>query len=195
MDAVNLDACRLVDPACAPALRRVVLWSVTSTFPRECHRDGRAPACRPDDRREVRRGPDSDICPVWRIHRPGARRPLVGSGNGCVAATSLDGGRPTVRPGCSTRHRYRSPDTATEEPTFRHHGPTQARHPVVHWHEHVESRMRGQLARPVRRCGPGRQTSGNADTAPWSDPTRIRRSISDTTIGVRKGTSLRWRPR
>jgi hypothetical protein len=30
--------------------------------------------------------------------------------------------------------------------------------------------MRGQLARPVRRCGPGKQTSRNADTAPRSDP-------------------------
>ena len=31
--------------------------------------------------------------------------------------------------------------------------------------------MPGELARPVRRCGPGKRTIGNDSTAPRSDPT------------------------
>jgi transposase len=38
----------------------------------------------------------------------------------------------------------------------------------------MKSPVRGQRARRVRRCRPGKRTSRKADTAPWSDPTSMR---------------------
>jgi hypothetical protein len=45
-----------------------------------------------------------------------------------------------------------------------------------------ESRMRGQLARPVREGGQRKRTSRNADTAPLADPTTT--LSSSTTTGA-----------
>ena len=47
----------------------------------------------------------------------------------------------------------------------------------------VESRMRGQLARPVREGGQRKRTSRNADTAPLADPTTMSSSPTSTAAG------------
>jgi hypothetical protein len=109
-------------------------------------------------------------------------------GNASGAGTSARaGGQPRTAADCSTPARYAPRGTSTGERPSPRPDRRQDRESTTRRTGHVESPVRGQLARRVRECGPGKPTDQHRQGAPG----RPHRTLKACCMSSRRASCLR----